>query len=119
LRLGAGSHPVNLNFTSAYGKCQGSLNLISRYYCKLLNTLLLGLQSTTKEGVRSATPQQQSIEELGVTLDFTLKAVTRNLTDEDVEELRELFEKDAKSFLHHYLYRKYERNKILQEQNLD
>jgi hypothetical protein len=71
------------------------------------------------EGVRSATPQQQSIEELGVTLDFTLKAVTRNLTDKDVEELRELFEKDAKSFLHHYLYRKYERDKILKEQNLD
>jgi transcriptional regulator with XRE-family HTH domain len=71
------------------------------------------------QGVRSRTPQQQSVGESGVTFNFTVEAATTNLTDEDVEELKALAEKELKSFLHHFLLRKYERYKILKEQKLD
>jgi transcriptional regulator with XRE-family HTH domain len=71
------------------------------------------------QGVRRETPQQQSIEELGVRFILTVEAETRNLTDEDVEELKTLAEKELKSFLHHYMLRKHERDKILKEQKLD
>ena len=71
------------------------------------------------QGVRSESPFQRSVEKLGVTVNFSVEAPTKNLTDEEVEELRILFEKDVQSFLEHYLLRKYERDKILKEQKLD
>jgi transcriptional regulator with XRE-family HTH domain len=65
------------------------------------------------------TTQQQTIEELGVTLNVTLQAATMNLNDDDVDELRGLVEKDLRSLLHHFMHRKYERDKILKEQSVD
>jgi transcriptional regulator with XRE-family HTH domain len=68
------------------------------------------------KAARKKKPQPQTVDKLGVTVDFTVKAKAIDVSDEDLNLLSELLKKDVEAFVELYLKHKWGQAKLLKEE---